>query len=415
MNHSDHTPRKDPLVDAYRQASEREGARPGAGVRAAVLAHARVVAQSGSGTGQAAATASVSETVLATPAANESSPIWRLAAGVVIGLLGVWLYQLTQAPDKADTAVASAPASVSTASPASPPAEKAKSAESVSAVSAGSAASASAPAETSVAAAAPSRPALAARTPMDAAPPRARADVGTPETRRTEPAIAMATDAARPEKKEQPATTVATNVAAPAAGPAQDSASGALANDAARETMIASAELRKSARAAVRDEPRVAAATVTAAPPAPAAPPLPNAFPAQSTAMAGSVATAPAPATAAAPRAGVPAAAPAPMAGIGASAPAGLAANKSDTDAVRPQAAAKINEAVTPERRTQLGELDQSLFAALRTGNIGALRTAIARGANVNVRDERGRTAIQIARERGDVEAVRVLEASGAR
>ena len=49
MNTSQPDTRVDPLIDAYRQASELDaqtsGARPGAAMRAAVLAHARVVAQ----------------------------------------------------------------------------------------------------------------------------------------------------------------------------------------------------------------------------------------------------------------------------------------------------------------------------------------------------------------------------------
>ena len=87
---------------------------------------------------------------------------------------------------------------------------------------------------------------------------------------------------------------------------------------------------------------------------------------------------------------------------------------KSDAAALRPQSAAKIGETAA-DRPAQLSEVDQSLFNALRAGSMAALRAAIARGANVNVKDERGRTPIQIARERNDVDAVRVLEASGAR
>ena len=75
MSQSTETTCPDPLLDAYRQASEREGASPSANVRAAVLAHARVVAQA---SGTAAAATGVSQTIRATPAANESKPIWRL-------------------------------------------------------------------------------------------------------------------------------------------------------------------------------------------------------------------------------------------------------------------------------------------------------------------------------------------------
>ena len=416
MTTTDNAPRKDPLLDAYRQASEHEGARPGASVRAAVLAHARVVAQAGD-SGVNAGSAAISDTVLATPAANESSPIWRLAAGVVIGLLGVWMYQLTQSPDKADTTVASASAPASRA-PATN--DKAKIAESAPATSA-----ASAPPDTQVATAAPARPATAVtatNTPADSRAGRAGPDARATEAKQAEPAIAMATDAAQPAKMERSRTVadrVSGGAAAPAPVAAADSANSALAEEATRGTMIASAELRKSVRAAARDEPRVAVATAAPAsasatspiaPPAPAAPPVPNPFPAQSAGVAEPmIAAAPPPAAAAAPRASPPASL---SPGIASGALSGRTANRVDTEAMRPQAAAKVTP---PSSDAQLSEVDQSLLNALRTGNMAALRTAIARGANVNVKDERGRTTIQIARERGDVEAIRVLEASGAR
>ncbi|HPG62428.1 MAG TPA: hypothetical protein PK586_10480, partial [Casimicrobium sp.] len=58
-NEKDIAKRVDPVVDAYRQASTHEGAGPKASVRAAVLAHARVVA---------AANADASQRVAYTPA-----------------------------------------------------------------------------------------------------------------------------------------------------------------------------------------------------------------------------------------------------------------------------------------------------------------------------------------------------------
>ena len=62
-----------------------------------------------------------------------------------------------------------------------------------------------------------------------------------------------------------------------------------------------------------------------------------------------------------------------------------------------------------------LTEPDQAMFKALRVGDLRELRAAIARGANVNARDERGHSALQIARERVDIESARALEAAGAR
>ena len=64
---------------------------------------------------------------------------------------------------------------------------------------------------------------------------------------------------------------------------------------------------------------------------------------------------------------------------------------------------------------TSLSEADLSMFRAVRAGDIPALRAAIARGVNANAKDERGRTALQIARERADVETIKLLEAAGAR
>lgn len=403
MNTTDNTPRKDPLVDAYRQASEHEGARPSAKVRAAVLAHARVVAQSAAA--YAAQKDAVNETIRATPAANESSPIWRLAAGVVVGLLGVWLYQLSQPSTRPDTTVASASAPAP-ASASAPPGEKAKISQPTPA-----AAASPAPPEAAVAVAAPvpPAPAAAARSAADPGALHARADSGGAALKRPEPvaeaAIAMATGAAQPAKKELSVATAdraPASIAAPASVAAADSTNSTIAAEASRETMIASAELRKSARAAVRDEPRIAAAPApapAAAAAISAAPPAPNAFPAQ-------VAAASTPMAAATPP-------PAAAVTSGALSARG-ASEKSDAAALRPQAAARIGEAAA-DRSLQLSEVDQSLFNALRAGNTVALRAAIARGGNVNVKDERGRTPIQIARERNDVEAVRVLEASGAR
>ena len=59
--------------------------------------------------------------------------------------------------------------------------------------------------------------------------------------------------------------------------------------------------------------------------------------------------------------------------------------------------------------------LDVAMFRAVRAGDIPGLRVAISRGANVNGNDERGRTALQIARERADIETIKVLETAGAR
>lgn len=58
---------------------------------------------------------------------------------------------------------------------------------------------------------------------------------------------------------------------------------------------------------------------------------------------------------------------------------------------------------------------DAAMFSAIRAGNVYALRAAIARGANVNARDEVGRSPLQIARERNDADVLKVLELAGAK
>jgi ankyrin repeat protein len=63
----------------------------------------------------------------------------------------------------------------------------------------------------------------------------------------------------------------------------------------------------------------------------------------------------------------------------------------------------------------RLTDAELALFRAVRVGDLTAVRNAIARGVNINSKDERGRTALAIARERSDVETVRTLEAAGAR
>jgi len=74
--------------------------------------------------------------------------------------------------------------------------------------------------------------------------------------------------------------------------------------------------------------------------------------------------------------------------------------------------AAPIGDLTPP---MQQGMANVALFSALRSGQVESVRSAIARGANVNARDDRGRTPLQIAREGNQTEIVRVLEAAGAK
>ena len=386
MSHSSDSTRPDPLLDAYRQASAHEGARPGAQVRAAVLAHARVVAQA-----MPLArvnVAGISDATRATPAANEHKPIWRLVAGVVIGLVGVWIFQLTRPAANPDTAVAVANA---------PQTEKARVAEPAAAAAPATAATPTAPVTAQVAA----RESAVASATVAAAPPAPisagkaavvardrRADAALPEQN-----LAMAKIVVPKDKAERPAASAGAAIAAaPPPALATDSAAGGLGN----EVVIASVQTRKSARAETRAEP--AMTTPSAAPnafPAPAAEPM--------------IASAPAPAQASRP-ASVAAAAPAPMGASGTMAARGSLA-QSDA-AARPQSPAQTGDTASPIR---LSESDLAMFKAVRAGDVPGLRAAIARGASVNIKDERGRSTLQIARERVDAEMVRALDAAGAR
>ena len=339
-------PGKDPLLDAYRQASEREGGHPGAHVRSAVLAHARVVAQSLPSATLGAPATAVRQAVRDAPAANDRAPMWRLAAGVVIGLVGVWIFQLTRpaATPEMSSASVSGPVTAPAPQVATTNAEPSVAAKVASVT----------PPEKTVAAAAAS-PALAQAT----VAPRTTIETRTRSTEASSPASARA---------EQ--TVALAKIPTPATVPAPEIASSSPADAASSEVLIASVETRKSARA-----------------PAPASAPLPSAPPSS------------------------PAAFPAvtPEAAI----------------ATAPAARASAASAATPSRRTEssgLGgwagwnsEADQALFKALDAGDLPSLRAAVTRGANVNARDERGRSALQVARERADAEASRVLEAAGAR
>lgn len=403
MNPIDKAPHADAVVDAYRQASAHEDARASVGVRAAVLAHARVVAQSSPST--TARAAALRETNRAATAANEARPLWRLAAGVVIGLVGVWLFQLSRPASTPDTTVAAASAPQTQADQPRVAETNGSPATTAQASVAAPAAAAVAPETTVAAAAAPAAPSAAAygtaaRVRAESTSPRQSA---RPE--RADPSLATARatpPVAKPEMREP----------ASGAGIATANASGttdAATREPLQETLIASAELRKSARAgsAPLQDP---SATAAAAPRPSAA--APNAFPAQ---VAEPMSAAAAPPAAASPpsaaAAAAPAAAPAAISG-------GLASRsataQTDKLKVSPQAAAKPADLARAESQP-LDDRDRALFIAVRAGDLPALRSAIARGANVNARDENARTPLQIARERNDSAVVDALQAAGAR
>src|SRR5690606_30831803 len=60
------------------------------------------------------------------------------------------------------------------------------------------------------------------------------------------------------------------------------------------------------------------------------------------------------------------------------------------------------------------GSSSQQLLAAAARGDVGAVREGVARGADLEVRDERGRTPLLVATHRNHVAAARVLIEAGA-
>lgn len=397
MNTTDNTPRRDPLVDAYRQASDREGARPSPGVRAAVLAHAHVVAQSVA-SAHDRAVAPVSESMRKAPAANESSSLWRVAAGVVLGLAAVWMYQFTRPGATAnEAAVATAPAPVVASARSDAKEDVAKRAV-ADAKTAGPAqdvaVAANVPAPQPKTAAVPASPTSPAMT--TAAPSSATAAV----------AMRGKADARTEPVREQVAYDAAAR--SQLAAPSANAADTAVREDVLRqETAVAMA---KTATAKAKQEATSASAQIAMAPPPVAAPAV--AAPPSSVAgvSLGEAAVAMADNArfaaagnaekrmAAAPAPAAPAPSPVPARSVAAAATGAMSA-----PSVEAGTSARVE---APE---------VSMFAALRTGDLTALKSAIARGANVNAKDERGRTALQIARERNAAEAVRLLETAGAR
>lgn len=392
--------RVDPLIDAYRQASDLEaqsaGAQPRAALRAAVLAHARVVAQSAT---TAEPKPAVSEALRTAPAANDSKPLWRMVAGVVLGLAGMWAYQLsrTGTTDEANVAVLSAPQSAksaaneSTASTRAPVAPAAVGAASTVAPATSANATTVEPAkrETSVAIATLPKPASPAMTPAPVAtareiPARDRttttgktgisAEVNGPrdgiaDAARSDMRVALAKVDA-PAKREEQAAPVAAQTAI--AGATTSVIPEVATSEPFVETTVASAEMRKAMRpgaAARAPAPAATAPTIATAPP--------NAFPA--TTSGAMVAAAPPPAA----------------------------------PAINPQSATAGGS--TAPRQGVAGTPDAALFSAVRIGDVNALRAALARGANVNARDETGRSALQIARDRGDLAMLKALESAGAK
>lgn len=67
---------------------------------------------------------------------------------------------------------------------------------------------------------------------------------------------------------------------------------------------------------------------------------------------------------------------------------------------------------MTPERQAEVDEF--LLWSVRENSNVETLRHALTGGADINARDDQGRTAIQIAQERDLTDHVRVLREAGA-
>ena len=416
-------PGSDPLLDAYQQANRLDDAQPSPQVRRAVLAHARVVAQA-AGTNAIGSTRAMPEAIVTRPAANDRAWYWRAAAGLVLGIAGFWVYRAA-VPVDGDTQVAAAP----TAAPTSATTAERANADATTANAAadGKLAEASAAAATRttttpgatssesttvVASAAPERaqvpsvPAArrdaprAAEAMASANQARSNGNAALAKTRQDESLIASAPAAAAPAITVQggpappapaappapppaavaaatqpPAAPSIAAARAPQAFPASPAATAATAPP---EEMVAIAESAKRATISGRAAPDAAVATAGA--------------PARSERSESRAKIAPEQVASAAPAPAAPATPPAPAASAA--------------------APPRIGD-MTPGM--QRGMANAALLAALRSGNVEGVRNALLRGADVNVRDDRGRAALQIARESNQTEIIRLLEAAGAR
>ena len=390
MNSSQPEKRVDPLIDAYRQASALDAqtsrAGPIAATRAAVLAHARVVAQSVT---TAEPKLAVSEAVRATPAANEPKPVWRMVAGVVLGLAGMWAYQLTRpgTTGEANVAVLSAPQSAK--------------AGAGTGTGVGAAATAASPAV------APATPAVAPATPVR---PQPETTVAVVAPVAPVPSGSLAAPAATAAAGAPGMRTAPLRERSDSSAPSGGAASDIVADSARREQSIAQARvaspLKQAEPAAQIAAPANAGAAATSTTPETAA-----SEPLGEAPVAVAVASADTSKRARAPSA--PAAVAAPVAS--AATPVAPVAAAPVMAAAPPNAFPATSAGVIAQSAPRSNAPDTAMFSAIRLGNVGALRAAIARGANVNARDEAGRSALQIARERNDVEMMKALDLAGAK
>ncbi len=369
--------RVDPVVDAYRQASEHESAGPTASVRAVVLAHAQLAAAANAKDAQGAQSPAYN-TPKAT-AANDHSWMWRAAAGLVLGVLGVLMFQwMRPAGTNTDTAVAAASAPTSATESAAPSQS------------------------------APSSPASVAPT---AAPVASTASADIPAQPE---AAAQASIAA--------ASTIETN--RPVTRADSPSVSDEIALASARDASVARSASRAIAlpppASATAAEPHVAAAPVMGADVAVASPaitaaPRAEAPPRETTAVAMAKRVRVADERE---RQSKNEDAVASVHGLAGETPRSAAnATASGPAAAAPMASGAMNAATAPVAIPAKASItpDADLLRAIRQDDAMLLRSAIARGANVNAKNELGRSALQFARDENHDALVEILLAAGAR
>lgn len=348
--------RDDELTQRYREASEQEDARPGAHVRAAVRAHAQMLAAAPLPTAPAAPSP---------VAANQSHwKITALATVAVVGLTGLLLLQFQRGtPEEQEIAYgqrrAEAPARAQP-SAAAPPAP---------------APAAEAP---SVAPAAPPVPQSRAR---DEASPSARSAAQKPAAPALGQAAPLAKTAPAPAIREAESPTAAGAAGAVSGFPAsppltadRSSVSGSAPPVAPSVPSAPRGEMRE--RLAVQDAPAAGAAV----PPPPAAAPAAAAETSRSAAPVQAL-----PAPQAVPR--------------------------------RQESSAAGNSLAAAAPRADSGgsvSLPDDLREAARTGHALQVESLIRQGAPIDARDNAGRTALMLAAMNGQPTAVQKLLALGA-
>lgn len=399
----------DALLDAYRQAADMDGARPSPRVRAAVLAHAQIVAAQRGDGGR-----SMPEAMVRRPAANDAAWYWRVAAGVVIGVLGVWVFQSLRPATDAPM--------VATSQPAPPP----TAAEAARTMASGSSANTHASGENA--------PPV---TVADASAPASAGAIARLEPRPAAPSAAVTRGAAGPQGVPMPPSAAYAPAAvgvdradvAAATGMADAQPTVGVAPKAAPAAPVPQIA---SAPAAAPLPALASAAVVPAAPPAPTAAPTapPSQAPQAIPVAAGAVAAA------------------APVAGTSrgemevamaeasakrqelrvAKAQAAVERPAADEqraarDAVRKKDVAKaavgestrFDSVVASVARRALAQSNAAMFTAVRARDREGLRRALAEGASPDAVDDSGVSALRLAEQMGDAAIIAILREAGAR